>query len=222
MTLAAGTRKVYNRFYRNKATGGSYAPTPSQIEEYFVSQGFDANSLTDEQFNQTINHFSKGELSTVGQDSEEIPSGKSEAMPTAGYAYAPPESNQIVVSNADKQALVSSQSLALGFTLTEEETIAVADSIDNVFGDYSSFISSVTNAIKGYIAHKFDSIENDLENSTTEVREYLTKRTNQLNQKVSNFADNVKAIQTDTEVIRKNLKNSEIAVLARFRGFANT
>jgi hypothetical protein len=210
MALAAGTRKVYNRFYRNKATGGSYAPTPSQIEEYFASQGFDANSLTDEQFNQAINYFSKGELSTFGQDSEDMPSGEAEAN-------APLVNNQIVVSDADKQALVSSQSSALGFTLTEEEAIAVADSIDDVFTDYSSFISSVTNAIKGYIAHKFDTIENDLENSTTEVREYLTARTNRLNQKVSNFADNVKAIQTDTEAIRKNLKNSEIAVLARFR-----
>ncbi|MBN3871651.1 hypothetical protein [Nostoc sp. JL33] len=210
MTLAAGTRKVYNHFYKGKATRGSYTPTPSEIKNYFESQGFDADNLTDEQFNQTVNYFSKGELSTVSQDSEEMPSGEAEAN-------APIVNNQIVVSGADKQALVSSQSSALGFTLTEEETIAIADSIDDVFTDYSSFISSVTNAIKGYISHKFDTIENDLENSTTEVREYLTARTNQLNQKVSNFADNVKAIQTDTEAIRNNLKNSEIAVLARFR-----
>jgi hypothetical protein len=215
MAIAAGTRRVYNRLYKNKAIGGAYAPTPSQIEEYFASQDFDANNLTDEQFNQAVNYLSKGELSTVSQDSEGIPSREAEAN-------APSESNQIVMSDADKQALVSSQSSALGFTLSEDETIAIADSIDDVFTDYSSFISSVTNAIKGYIAHKFDTIENDLENSTTEVREYLTVRTNQLNQKVSNFADNVKAIQTDTEVIRKNLKNSEVAVLARFRGFANT
>jgi hypothetical protein len=132
-------------------------------------------------------------------------------------AITPPEDNQIVVSDAEKQSLIATQSIALGFNLTEEETIAVADSIDDVFTDYSSFISSVTNTIKGYIAHKFNTIENDLQNSTTEVREYLTIRTNQLNQKVSNFTNNIRAIQTDTEAIRKNLKTSENAVLSRFR-----
>ena len=215
-SLPSGVRRVYNSLYKRRVTGGnSYTPTPTQIKEYFDSQGFNVENITDEQFNQAVNYFSKGELSTFSQDYEDMPSGKAEAN-------APSETNQIVVSDADKQALVSSQSSALGFTLSEDETTAIADSIDDVFTDYSSFISSVTNAIKGYIAHKFDTIEDDLENSTTEVREYLTVRTNQLNQKVSNFADNVKAIQTDTEVIRKNLKNSEIAVLARFRGFANT
>lgn len=210
-SLPSGVRRVYNSLYKRRVTGGnSYTPTPTQIKEYFDSQGFNVENITDEEFSQVINHFSKGELSTFSQDYEDMPSGEAEAN-------APLINNQIVVSDADKQALVSSQSSALGFTLTEEEAIAVADSIDDVFTDYSSFISSVTNAIKGYIAHKFDTIENDLENSTTEVREYLTARTNRLNQKVSNFADNVKAIQTDTEAIRKNLKSSEIAVLARFR-----
>ncbi|MBH8565914.1 hypothetical protein I8748_27735 [Nostoc sp. CENA67] len=217
--LPSGLRRVYNTLYKRKATGLiSYAPTPSEIKDYFESQEFDVNNITDEQFEQAISYFTKGELSTVNQEYfDAVSSDKAEVPSSKPEAKASPESNQIIVSGADKQALVSSQSSALGFSLTEEETIAVADSIDNVFADYSAFISSVTNAIKGYIAHKFDTIENDLESSTTEVREYLNARTNQLNQKVSNFADNVKAIQTDTTAIRNNLKNSQTTIMARFR-----
>ncbi|QIR41730.1 hypothetical protein HCG51_34130 (plasmid) [Tolypothrix sp. PCC 7910] len=210
MALASGTRRVYNRFYRNKATGGSYAPTPSQIEEYFVSQGFDAHNLSDEQFNQTVHHFSKGELSTVGKDSQATFNSKADANIF-------PENNQIVVSSADKQALVSTQSAALGFELSEQETIAIADNIDNVFADYSAFVTSVTSAITGYIAHKFDEIEEKLDSSGNDVRKYLADRNFRLNQKLVDYANNVKNIKSDTEEIRENLQTTKNVVLSRFQ-----
>lgn len=219
--LPSGVRRVYNALYKLKAAGRTaYTPTPSEIKDYFDTNNLNHASITNEQFHQAINHFCKGELATDTQNNIdttsnnqlEIVSPNNEPLP-----ITPAHQNQIVISSVDKQALVSSQSSALGFTLTEEETMAVADSIDDVFNDYSLFISSVTNAIKGYIAHKFDTIESDLENSTTEVKEYLAERTNQLNEKVSGFADNVKSIQTDTTGIRNNLKTSQAAVLARFR-----
>lgn len=219
--LPSGVRRVYNALYKLKASGRTaYTPTPSEIKDYFDTNNLNHDSITDDEFHQAVNHFCKGELSTDTQNKIDTtsnneleivsPNNKPEPITSAKH-------NQIVISNSDKQALVSSQSSALGFTLTEEETIAVADSIDDVFNDYSSFISSVTNAIKGYIAHKFDTIEHDLESSTTEVREYLAARTNQLNEKVSGFADNVKSIQTDTTEIRNSLKTSQAAVLTRFR-----
>jgi hypothetical protein len=129
----------------------------------------------------------------------------------------PSDEGQLTISNADKQSLVATQSSALGFELSEQETVAIADSIDDVFSDYSSFISSVTIALKGYITHKFDEIENDLDNSSNDVRDYLADRNLRVKEKLSNYAASVKSIQSDSRLIREGLKASQQSILSRFR-----
>lgn len=129
----------------------------------------------------------------------------------------PSGEGQLTISNADKQSLVASQSSALGFELSEQETVATADSIDDVFSDYSSFIASVTTAIKGYIAHRFDEIEDSLDNSSNDVRDYLSDRNLRVKEKLSNYAASVKSIQSDTKLIREGLKASQQSILSRFR-----
>jgi hypothetical protein len=132
-------------------------------------------------------------------------------------AIAPTGSSELAVSNADKQSLVATQSLALGIELSEQETEVIADSIDDTFYDYSSFLSSVTSAIKGYIAHKFDSLESQLDSNTNDVQDYLAERNFRINQKLADYANSVKSIKADTQQIRQNLKVSEKAILSRFR-----
>jgi hypothetical protein len=132
-------------------------------------------------------------------------------------AIAPAEDNQLVVSDSDKQALVSTQSCVLGLQLSEEETAGIADSIDDVFSDYSSFVGSVTTAIKRYIAHKFDAIEDELDNSSNDVRGYLADRNLRVKEKLKNYATNVRSIQEDTQLIRQDLNTSKELILSRFR-----
>ncbi|WP_414756347.1 hypothetical protein [Anabaena sp. CCY 9910] len=166
--------------------------------------------LTPQESPHQIQHYQEAE--TIAQQELEL----LEIEPIAPLEELTKE-NQIVLSNADKQALVTSQSLALGFELSEDETTEIADSIDDVFADYSSFVNGVTTAIRQYIAHKFDTIESDLSDNTNDIREYLNNRTNRLNQKVLDYAEAVKAIQKDTQVIRDNLKTSKEVILSRFR-----
>lgn len=128
-------------------------------------------------------------------------------------AIAPQESSQITVSCADKQSLVTAQSMALGFELSESETLAIADTVDDVFSDYSSFLNGVTVAIKQYVDHRFDDIESTLDNNTHAVREHIADRATRLNQKVENFSTNVRA---DIGGIRQQIKSSRSSILARF------
>lgn len=124
-----------------------------------------------------------------------------------------PVSRGLTVSSADKQALVSTQSMALGFELSEQECLVVADSVDDVFSDYSSFLNSVTSAIRGYIDHRFDEVETALDTNSLQVREHIADRATRLNQKVNNFSGNLKA---DLGGIRQQIKSSKANILKRF------
>ncbi|BDI21032.1 hypothetical protein ANSO36C_68340 (plasmid) [Nostoc cf. commune SO-36] len=146
---------------------------------------------------------------------EETEDEEVNTMPIA-VNYAPPEINNsqsLAVTNADKQALVSTQSLALGFELSEQECLVVADSVDDVFNDYASFLTSVTSAIRGYVDHRFDQVESALDTNADAVRTHIADRATRLNQKVENFSTNVKA---DIGGIRQNIKSSKANILSRF------
>jgi len=150
------------------------------------------------------------------QSYEELYEDEVNAMPAA-VNYAPLEvtqvSHSLAVTNADKQALVSTQSMALGFELSEQECLVVADNVDDVFRDYSSFLTSVTSAIRGYVDHRFDEVESALDTNADAVRSHIANRATKLNQKVENFSTNVKA---DIGGIRQHIKSSQSNILSRF------
>lgn len=190
-------------------------PTNAEIDaitDYFIKQFSKPAPVTQEE-TELVETESNPEITAI----DIIETDSTLEEPQNKSAIAVPEDNQIVVSSADKQALVSTQSAALGFELSEQETIAIADNIDNVFADYSAFVTSVTSAIKGYIAHKFDEIEEKLDSSGNEVRNYLADRNFRLNQKLVDYTNNVKSIQSDTEEMRENLRTTKNIVLSRFQ-----
>lgn len=126
---------------------------------------------------------------------------------------APVESSEIIISTEDKYNLVTTQAVALGFTLSEQEAVSIADSIDNVFKDYSSFIGTITTAIKGYFDSKFDSIEESLESSTKQLQEHIADRSTRLNNKLANVSG---ALKTDLGGVRQSIKSTRSAILERF------
>ncbi|MBC1237590.1 hypothetical protein [Nostoc sp. 2RC] len=195
--------------------------TLGEIKDALCQIAVDADNPTNDEVDSVTEYFVNQFSKPVPQEQETEPletvSDDNVSEEIEQQAFALSEDNQIVVSDADKQALVNTQSSALGFTLTEEETTAIADSIDDVFADYSSFVVGVTAAIKGYIASKFDEIESELDSSGNDLREYLADRNSRLNQKLSNYADNVRSIKTDAQSARENLKTSKETVLSRFR-----
>lgn len=127
-------------------------------------------------------------------------------------AVASPEINSITVTTEDKRQIVTAQSSALGFELTEQETLSIAENVDDTFTDYSQFISTVTAAIKNYVDQKFDVIEQSFETNAQDLREHVSNRASRLNQKVNNFSGDMKA---DMGVIRQNIKSTQFSILAR-------
>ena len=138
-------------------------------------------------------------------EGEEVNENASLSIDKTGHSLA--------VTNADKQALVSTQSMALGFELSEQECLVVADSVDDVFNDYASFLTSVTTAIRGYVDHRFNEVESALDTNADAVRSHIADRATRLNQKVENFSTNVKA---DIGGIRQHIKSSQANILSRF------
>lgn len=126
---------------------------------------------------------------------------------------APVEPSEITITTEDKYNLVTTQAVALGFSLSEQEAVSIADSIDNVFKDYSSFLTTITTAIKSYFDHQFDTIEESLESSTKELQEHIADRSTRLNNKFANVSNDLKA---DLGGVRQSIKSARSAILERF------
>lgn len=215
------------RTLKNNALEVSAAAIESKILELYPNYETDWSSdvrtkvikaiTQDHQSTEIVNYASPvQEPLTQHQESEIFTQEKTvNAMPTA-VNYALPETNNshsLAVTNADKQALISTQSLALGFELSEQECLVVADNVDDVFSDYSSFLTSVTTAIRGYVDHRFNEAESALDTNADAVRSHIADRAARLNQKLENFSTNVKA---DIGGIRQHIKSSKANILSRF------
>jgi hypothetical protein len=181
----------------------------------------DLDNPTKEQLSQAVDYLkvkSTSQLSVVDELVEEtFLVGSEDVQPdpetdNSQLTIASPEINSITVTSDEKRQIVTAQSSALGFELTEQETLSIALNVDDTFTDYSQFISTVTAAIKNYVDQKFDVIEQSFETNAQDLREHVTNRASRLNQKVNNFSGDIKA---DMGVIRQNIKSTQFSILAR-------
>ena len=181
----------------------------------------DLDNPTKEQLSQAVDYLkvkSTSQLSVVDELVEEtflVGSENAQLDPeldNSQLTVASQEINSITVTSEDKRQIVTAQSSALGFELTEQETLSIAENVDDTFTDYSQFISTVTAAIKNYVDQKFDVIEQSFETNAQDLREHVSNRASRLNQKVNNFSGDIKA---DMGVIRQNIKSTQFSILAR-------
>jgi ribosome-associated translation inhibitor RaiA len=181
----------------------------------------DLDNPTKEQLSQAVDYLkvkSTSQLSVVDELVEEtFLVGLEDAQPdpeldNSQLTVASQEINSITVTSEDKRQIVTAQSSALGFELTEQETLSIALNVDDTFTDYSQFIITVTAAIKNYVDQKFDVIEQSFETNAQDLREHVSSRASRLNQKVNNFSGDIKA---DMGVIRQNIKSTQFSILAR-------
>ncbi|WP_375494171.1 hypothetical protein [uncultured Nostoc sp.] len=179
----------------------------------------DLDNPTKDQLSQAVDYLkvkSTSQLSVADQLVEETFLAEAEdAQPETDKSQltvASQEINSITVTSEDKRQIVTAQSSALGFELTEQETLSIASEVDDTFTDYSQFISTVTAAIKNYVDQKFDVIEQSFETNAQDLREHVSNRASRLNQKVNNFSGDMKA---DMGVIRQNIKSTQFSILAR-------
>jgi hypothetical protein len=122
---------------------------------------------------------------------------------------------EIIVSSEQKHELVTAQSDVLDVELSDAETIELCSNIPDVFDDYETFISSVTDAIKIFIDEKFDRQEKQsVNNSINDLRQHIATRQTRLDSK---FAAGLNEVKGDLEQIRSNLKSRRAAILERLK-----
>jgi hypothetical protein len=179
----------------------------------------DLNNPSKDQLSQAVEYLktkTTSQLSVADAPVEETSPIQTEAAQPepdkSQLAVAEPEINNITVTSEDKHQIITVQSSALGFELTEQETLSIAEDVDDTFSDYSQFLSNVTSAIKSYVDHKFDAIEQSFEANAQDLRQHVNTRASRLNQKVNNFSGDIKA---DMGGIRQNIKSTQFSILAR-------
>jgi len=147
--LPAGVRRVYNYFYKRRATGDNfYTPTPTQIKEYFDSQGFNVDGITEEEFNQTISYFCKGELS-LQQDSATL----NLQNDVNGSDDIPAESS-LVLTEQQLQGIVTTKAAEMSLQLSSSDIEYIASRIDSIDSTLEDVLTQTENLLCAYADHK--------------------------------------------------------------------
>ncbi|MFN6565214.1 MAG: hypothetical protein RMY28_036180 [Nostoc sp. ChiSLP01] len=196
-SLPSGVRRVYNTLYKRKATGGmSYTPSPSKIKDYFESKGFNLHNITDEEFNQTISHFSKGELSLpqIEQSTEIDSHGQSENVNSTESSIVFPTQQQI-------KDIVSTKAIEMSLELSTLDVEYVASQIDSTDTTLDDVLQQVESLLCAYADHKQQESIQKIDSMFGRVYSHVQFNNSQtsrhLSQKLRQFGTDVEQAQED-------------------------
>jgi hypothetical protein len=202
--IPAGIRKVYNYFYKKKSLEGSSMFTPTQIKEYFVSFGFDVDAITDEQFNQAVDYFSKGELALVEQDKPLTFLEEEQRSPIEPEPEPQPERSQ----------MIKSQAQALGIVLNDAEIVQIASNLNESSDDLHDSLDDIKSAIIAFVRYKSSlngqRISEVIEEINNVVADELSSNSRKLTQGLESINHNMQQQNADF----KSKVKSAIAVFA--------
>jgi hypothetical protein len=124
------------------------------------------------------------------------------------------EASSIVVNTEQKQDLITTQASVLGIELSSVEVLDLATSIGDRFSDYTDFIQSVSLAIKSHADQRYDSLEQQIKNTSEDLKNHFEYREKQLNQKFAEGLGNVKATLVES---RKSIKSAKATILSQLK-----
>ena len=91
-----------------------------------------------------------------------------------------PQSNSTAITNQQKEQLITVQAQSMGIELTETEITDISQTVSDSFTDFVSAVETINSLIKDYAQTKFDSIEQKIDASNNNLRDYIDKRNYQL------------------------------------------
>lgn len=212
-SLPAGVRRVYNFLYKRRATGSnSYTPTPAQIKEYFESQGFNFDNITEEQFNQAINHFSTGELS-LQSDSTALDINQGEVNESDS-----PESS-IVLTDQQLKDIVTTKAAEMSIQLSTSDVEYVASQIDSIHTTLDDVLTQTENLLCAYADYKkqegiqkidamFGRVYNHVQSNNEETSQYISS--------------GLQKFGRDVEQAQQDFKSSVFNTLKRLKVSSNS
>lgn len=155
--LAAGVRRIYNHFYKQKATGEKgYTPTPLEIKEYLDSKGFNQETLDEHQFSETIAYFSKGELSLMTDEPVSEAISATESIPDEIDSATDDINHEssITLSDQQLQNIVNSKAASMSMQLSADDVEYVANQIDSVDATLEDVLAQTETLLCAYADHK--------------------------------------------------------------------
>ncbi|NEU77613.1 hypothetical protein [Nostoc sp. UIC 10630] len=230
-SLPSGVRRVYNSLYKRRVTSGnSYTPTPTQIKEYFDSQGFNVENITDEQFNQAVNHFSKGELSLTTQQESTLLESQSvaEVSPVVETGVLNQddmnESDNIpefglVLTEQQLKDIVTTKAVEMSLQLSTSDIEYVAGQIDSIDTTLDDVLTQTENLLCAYADHKkqegiqkidamFGRVYNHVQSNNEDTSQYISRGLQQFGR--------------DVEQSQQDFKSSVFNTLERLKVSSNS
>ncbi len=147
--------------------------------------GFDHNKLTDVEVDNLTNLLvEKYSTEIVHQVNETDTENSPQTLPDQSLMHEEKKA-EIVISSEQKEELITTQASVLGIELSEVEVVELAARVGDTFSDYAEFIKETALTIKAYANHRYDSLEQQLSEVSTDLKNHLQYREVQLNQKLS-------------------------------------
>jgi hypothetical protein len=229
--LPTGVRRVYNYFYKRKVQGDSYfTPTPTQIKEYFDSQNFNVERITDEEFNQAVNYFSRGELSlTTQQESTTLESQSVAGVPSVmgtgvlneddvNESNSIPESS-LVLTEQQLQGIVSTKAVEMSIQLSTSDVEYVASRIDNIDTTLEDILTQTEKLLCAYADHKKQEGIQKIDAMFGRVYSHVQHSNEETSHHISN---GLQQFGRDVEQSQQDFKSSVFATLQRLKVSSNS
>lgn len=125
-----------------------------------------------------------------------------------------PQPNSTAITNQQKEQLITVQAQSLGIELSESEITDISQTVSDSFTDFVSAVETINSLIKDYAQSKFDEVEQKIDASNNNLRNYIDKRTTSLQRK------SVEGAITTKEVLERkssSLKSFSKSLSAAFK-----
>ena len=122
--------------------------------------------------------------------------------------------NTTAITNQQKEQLITVQAQSLGVELSNKEITDISQNVSDSVSDFVSAVETINSIIKDYAQSKFDEVEQKIDASNNNLRDYINKRTNSLQRK------SVEGALTTKEVLEQkssSLKSFSQTLSATFK-----
>ncbi|MEM9925797.1 MAG: hypothetical protein AAF915_18950 [Cyanobacteria bacterium P01_D01_bin.50] len=171
--MADLVKRIQSRLSRK-----SISLSKQDLTQEIAALGYSPQALKDSEID-TITQL----LLEKHQNTELTVSEPEEIAATPSEEHHESATNSTAITNQQKEQLITVQAQSMGIELTLEEITDISQTVSDSFTDFVSAVETINSLIKEYAQSKFDSIEQKIDASNNNLRDYINKRTTSLQRK---------------------------------------
>ena len=181
----------------------------SNLKAEISSLGFDYSVLGEENVD-TITQM----LLDKHQNTELMVSEPEEITVVPSDEHHSSTPNSTAITNQQKEQLITVQAQSLGVELSDKEITDISQTVSDSFTDFVSAVETINSLIKEYAQSKFDEVEQKIDASNNNLRDYINNRTTNLQRKTVDSAVTTKEV---LERKSSSLKSFSTSLAAAFK-----